>query len=311
MSQNETGASSDPEGTGRKFDIQGRLIRLKADFQGLLGRLSVNEWLTLLLAVGSLTVSYMTFRGSQDNTELRNAIQNISRLADQTKRQADGTNAQLAEIKRQADSSVIIAQAAKESALASHAQALALTEQTTAIKASSSANIVASEAQRKLADVAALAHRPVPDLSQLSIGGLRSTPSKEGLVTVPVQFRFRNVGGTTFLVKRVEFGLWVGGGLPDVMPRNRFKIDGSGISVAPRATSFFGPVNPIQMRLRKDIADAVNRNESKIFFYAAFHYIDQSDVEQMRCFAREIQMKDDGASEFSYPPGGPDYHCRT
>jgi hypothetical protein len=283
-------------------------------------RLTTNERLTvlvgvgsLLVALGSLAVSFLTYEAAKDTTEIKGAISQIAKLADQTKRQADATSGQLDQIKRQADSSVIIANAAKDSASAAQAQTKAIAQQTEAIKATSDASIRAAKAQQNMAEVTAKSQVPVPDLFELSITNLSNPPDDKGYVKASLMWRFRNVGGSAFVVKNVEFGVSFGEALPDKMPADRFAISGAGISVLNNITSSFGPSQSLDMMISKDYAQAVVSKKSKIFFYAVMNYIDQMGAAHTRCFGREFKMNstNTGNSEFYFPTGGKAYSCQT
>ena len=96
----------------------------------------------MLVGVGSLVVSYMTYRNAADTSDIKTAIGNLSDLASQTKRQADAMHDQLGAIRDQVEE-------AKR-------QTAAIASQTEAIKASSEAalksaeaNISAANAQKK------------------------------------------------------------------------------------------------------------------------------------------------------------------
>jgi hypothetical protein len=67
--------------------------------RNFLRRLTVNEGLTLLVAIASLAVSILTLRVVADSSDIKSAIGNLSELAAQTKRQADATNGQLTEMR--------------------------------------------------------------------------------------------------------------------------------------------------------------------------------------------------------------------
>lgn len=43
----------------------------------LLGYLTINEWLTFLIAVGSLVVSYMTYRTANETSDIKAAVTNL------------------------------------------------------------------------------------------------------------------------------------------------------------------------------------------------------------------------------------------
>src|ERR1700733_4813484 len=63
-------------------------------------RLTLNEWLTLLVGLGSLVVGYLGYLNALDTTDIKKAVGNLSTLATQTKRQADITQDQLDEIRK-------------------------------------------------------------------------------------------------------------------------------------------------------------------------------------------------------------------
>lgn len=58
------------------------------------GNLAVNEWLTLLIGIGSLVVSYLTYKNAADTSDLKSAVINLTSLASDARRQADATQAQ-------------------------------------------------------------------------------------------------------------------------------------------------------------------------------------------------------------------------
>jgi hypothetical protein len=67
--------------------------------RNFLFELSVNEWLTFLVGLGSLFVAALAYRNAADNSDIRDAIRNLSELASQAQRQADATNRQVAEMR--------------------------------------------------------------------------------------------------------------------------------------------------------------------------------------------------------------------
>jgi hypothetical protein len=69
--------------------------------RNFLRRLTVNEWLTLLVGVGSLAVSFLTWRTVADTSDIKAAIRNLSDLAVQTERQADAASGELAEMREE------------------------------------------------------------------------------------------------------------------------------------------------------------------------------------------------------------------
>jgi hypothetical protein len=67
--------------------------------RGFLRRLTINEWLTFLVGVGSLFVSYLTYKNAADTSDLKGAVQNLTNLAVDTTRQADASQEQLKVLK--------------------------------------------------------------------------------------------------------------------------------------------------------------------------------------------------------------------
>jgi hypothetical protein len=109
--------------------------------RGFLRRLDTNQWLTLLVGVGSLVigagslaVAFMAYRNAADTSDIKNAIGNLSELATQTKRQADATHDQLGAVKDQVS-------ALRDQAEEAKRQTAAIAKQTEAIKASSDAAV--------------------------------------------------------------------------------------------------------------------------------------------------------------------------
>lgn len=93
--QQEGHADAADEGGDRRTSRDGRLLQ----------RLTLSEWLTLLVAVGSLAVSGLTYLNAADTADLKKAVGSLTALASQTKRQADAANGQIGELRRQAMSS--------------------------------------------------------------------------------------------------------------------------------------------------------------------------------------------------------------
>jgi hypothetical protein len=89
LGSHDTGGADRPHGGGNDGLCPPR---------NFLFRLSVNEWLTFGIAALSLFISYLTYRNAADTSDIKSAIGNLSELAVQTKRQADATNGQLAEM---------------------------------------------------------------------------------------------------------------------------------------------------------------------------------------------------------------------
>jgi hypothetical protein len=272
-----------------------------------------SEWLTFLVAAGSLAVAFATYRNAADTSDIKNAIGNLSELATQTKRQADATRDQLGAVRDQVG-------ALRDQAEEAKLQTAAIAKQTEAIKASSDAairsaeaNISAANAQRKMAEVTAQAQKPDVDLMELTVNGLNGEPDKDGIVHPTLFWRFRDTGGSSFTVKDVIFGVWTGDALPQEMFQEMpqaIRFDGIGVVVTNSIASAFAPKNPLLLNIPKDTRDALNRGDKKLFFFAKFEYWDNLKNEHSRCFGREFTLKD-GNSIFAVPSGGDAYQCAT
>lgn len=69
--------------------------------RNFLRRLTINESLTFLVALGTLAVSALTWWTISDTSDIKSAIRNLSDLASQTERQADAASGQLAEMREE------------------------------------------------------------------------------------------------------------------------------------------------------------------------------------------------------------------
>jgi hypothetical protein len=146
-----------------------------------------------IAAIVGLVVAIVALMITIDSRDSQNAISKLSELAVQTKRQADATNSQLDQIRRQASATEIIAKSAQQQLDEIRSQTDAISHQTKAIKASSDVSIRSAQAQREMAEVTAKAHKPDVHLSKLTLSGLKSDPPKTFLFR-----RFRNTGGSAF-----------------------------------------------------------------------------------------------------------------
>ena len=159
-------------------DEEGQRSGSRRPPRSFLRRLTTNEWLTFLVAVGSLVVSFLTYRNAADTSDIQHAIGNLSELATQTKRQADATHEQLGAVRDQVS-------ALKDQAEEAKLQTAAIAKQTEAIKASSDAairsaeaTISAARAQQTMAEVTAQAQKPDVDLAELTVNGLNESPTR-------------------------------------------------------------------------------------------------------------------------------------
>lgn len=62
--------------------------------RGFLSRLTVNEWLTFLVGVGSLAVSYLTYKNASDTSDLKDAVAGLTKLVAEAQRQAGAMQSQ-------------------------------------------------------------------------------------------------------------------------------------------------------------------------------------------------------------------------
>lgn len=93
----------------------------KGPLRRLLERINLNETVATVIAVSSLVVAIRGCQISDDNSDIKAAIGNLSALATQTKRQADASSQQVAVLsaqleasRRQAGSAAVLASAAGE-----------------------------------------------------------------------------------------------------------------------------------------------------------------------------------------------------
>ena len=71
--------------------------------RNLLRRITVNEWLTFLVGVGSLVISYLTYQNAADTSDLKAAVSNLTNLASEARRQADAMQIQAKVMQEQLD----------------------------------------------------------------------------------------------------------------------------------------------------------------------------------------------------------------
>jgi hypothetical protein len=252
----------------------------------------------------------MTYRVAADTSDIKTAIGNLSDLATQTKRQADATHDQLGAVRDQVS-------ALRDQVEEAKLQTAAIAKQTEAIKASSDAairsaeaNISAAKAQQRMAEVTAQGQKPDVDLLDLSVNGLNGEPDKDGFVHPTLFWHFHDTGGSSFTVKDVIFGVWIGDALPQEMPQG-VRVDGAGAVITNSITSAFSLKDPFPLNIPRDARDALNRGDTKLFFFAKFEYWDNLKGEHSRCFGREFKLIKDGSSAFAVPSGGDAYQCNT
>jgi hypothetical protein len=84
---------------------------IRSRTRNFISRRTVSEALTLLVAMGSLAVSFMTYLNARDTSDVKKAIGNLAELATQTKRQADNAGNQLDVMKQDGRAWIGVAQA--------------------------------------------------------------------------------------------------------------------------------------------------------------------------------------------------------
>lgn len=75
----------------------------KGDPRRFLSRRAVGEWLTALIGLGSLAVSFLTYKNAADTSDLKNAVANLTTLASEARRQADAMRDQAKAMQGQLD----------------------------------------------------------------------------------------------------------------------------------------------------------------------------------------------------------------
>ncbi len=303
-----------PDGSGQPSRGKGPSALL------FLRELNTNERITALLAFGSicigagaLAVAYETWQTARDSSDIKAAIGNLSTLAVQTKRQADGQRDQLAALREQ------VAEA--------RAQTRAISEQTNAIKTSSAAALRTAAAQAKIADVeiktaqaeiaaaqaqeisaraVAQANLPSLFLSSIEFNGLDASPDASGQITIKVKPIFGNNGGTMFQGATI-FSLTYIPLSTDPDFSKSFIFGGNEIST-PNGGAFY-PTQPVSVTLPKNIAASFLDGKVPLFIAGGTTYTDAAKQQHQWCFAYIVMHRPEGFAY--YQTGGPAYHCQT
>lgn len=257
-------------------------------------RLTVNEALTLIVAITSLAVSYMTYRAAADSSDIKHAVNGLAELAAQTKRQADGQAAQLKILKAQADQASL--------------QTLAISGQTDAIKSSSIAAINSAKAQIRSADLATSTQRPRISLSSLQIEGFEQNPDESGNVTLNASYSFSNVGGSTLVLKGFNIYVILDDKLPVEKPTS--EMDNTKNNVVVESGKSFGSIERAILVYHKSAIERYNSGKAKIFAFGRVDYSDMAGNMHSYCYAFEIISRP-GRQTLYIPTGGNTYHCDT
>lgn len=161
----------------------------------------VYEWLTffvgcgaLLVGVGSLVVSYWTYRNAADTTDIKQAVVGLAKLAKEAKRQADNSDRQISILANQ-----VAEQQAQTNAIAG--QTTVLREQTLAAQQSA---LAASEGNRNIVQTRELEQRAWLSISANIEGDL----AFDGHRRLPITIKIVNAGNTPAL--HIRINAWIG-----------------------------------------------------------------------------------------------------
>lgn len=256
-------------------------------------RPTFHEWLTTLIALAALGVSFASWRTAANTTELRQAIASLTDLAGQTKRQADGVTGQLSILQAQ------VTEARK--------QTVAISEQTTAIKIGAEANVRSATAQQRAADISASATRAAVTLSELTLRSFKAEPV-DGRVPLSVRPQFRNVGGSAISVQGSVFVLALVSELPP-QPRLQDGVAFGGANeLVATPGSVFGPSEAVEVTTNVATAKGILDKTLRVFLYGVVNYTDATGADGRWCFAYEVDVRD-GEARYFRPTGSAAYRC--
>lgn len=263
--------------------------------------LTVAEWLaallglgTLLTAVGGLWVSWLTYQNAKDTSDLKAAVGNLAALAEQTKRQADATNGQVALVAEQ------VRQARK--------QTEAISEQTTAIKESAEANVSSALAQKRTAELSASATKPEIRLVGVDISGLTLDEVKDGKVSVGLKPQFRNVGGSAINVQESWFVLSIGKKPPTGFNSQGAARFGGTNELVALPSSEFGPSVALPYQLARSDVDDLITGRTTMWLFGDVRFIDTTGALQSFCFVYSVQTATNPGKYVRYIPT-PAHRC--
>ena len=289
-------------------------------------RLTANETLTLLVGVGALVVSGLTYENSRDTSDIKKAIGNLAALADQTKRQADTQAKQLALLReqrqavfRQADAAADSAKAALETAQTAKRQTGAIVKQADALIKGAQATIVAASAQLasaqannrtaeaglKAAQVetqAALAvsatATPVARFGGLQMAGIMGNADKDGMVNFTIHPYFINAGTVAIIPLDTKINLLFAKYLPSKpIIKNVITFGGNDFTAQPG--SAFGVSVPQKMNIDKITRDELIKHNLRIFVWGISKYMSPRGTKTYRmCFVAEVYPTDSAWATF-------------
>lgn len=283
---------------------------------------------SLIVAIGSLAVAYLTYKTASDTRDIKQAVRGLADLASQTKRQADAVSRQVnamgnqenimagefGEMQTQTADLSAQAVAAQGQLSAAKAQTSAISQQTTAIKDSSNAavrtagaQIESAQAQTRAAQIAAAAQQPTITLADVTVRGLNNSPDKSGVVHFTMNLHFMNIGGSSVEVRKNEMHIFVGEKLPPTPPQGTFlPMAGNGIIIG--RDRWYGPTQPYELSTSKAFADSINAGKANFYFYGRLYYLEATKVEHTFCYSQIVMFKD-GDSLTTAPEGSAAYQC--
>lgn len=247
----------------------------------LIGRFNINEFLTLLVASGSLAVSGLSYCASRENGDIKQAITNLSTLAEQTKREADIHEKQLGMLSEQISYQ-------KE-------QTGQIAAQTVAITKSADAQIRSSTAQKSAADTQRRSQEPLLSMSQLWLQGFKDPADDDDRIALRLKFNFRNEGGAA-LVTSIGSNLLISANDPVRIPQLIMTRE-SDVSVS--ASTLLLLREPMTIRFHKTDIDAVNAGRRNIYLAVRIKFKDVSREQHDQCFIYKIKVANgEGADYF-------------
>lgn len=288
-----------------------------------LNRLTINEGLTLLVAIGGLGVSFLAYLNASDTRDIKLGVRGLADLAHQasiqageTKRQADELHTQFAQVKRQADAAEGQLKFLGQQVTEAKAQTKAISRQTDAIKASSDAavktaraEIDSAQSQKRSAEAIAANNLPQPSLTGVDIDGLADKPGSDGLIQVSIKPTFTNVGGGSLFQAIGVFKIILENTLPPVPDYNGgVPFGGNELTVVHGATFYPGiaPKFPFPPANAKAFADG----ERGFFLIGIVDYSDSAEQRHRRCYAYVVMKPKDRPVIFYNVPM-PTYHCQS
>ncbi len=288
-----------------------------------MGRLSVNEWLTFLVGVGSLVVSVFTYLNAADTRDIKGAVSKLAVLAEQTKRQADAQNGQLGVMRDQVAALKDQLLEAKAQTKAISAQTTKIGEQTEAIKASAASAVKSADMQGKTAEAqlkaaqqdeiaakaAAQANLPQPNLFGLDISGLTEKPNNDGMVMVSIKPVFINSGGGSLIQGITIYKVILDDFLPAIPDySNGLSFGGNEITVVHGGQFFPNVTQKVAFPVAKANDIAGGKRMFVLIGYVV--YYDTTRQEHKWCYAYMVKMpKDEPVTWYNIP--APAYHCQS